>query len=72
MRVLFAPDKFKGSLTASQAADAMQRGWQRGGCPGETFTHPVADGGDGTLEVIGPATGAQSRRTPVRDARGRE
>lgn len=71
MRVLFAPDKFKGSLTARQAADAMQRGWQRGGCPGETFTHPVADGGDGTLEVIGPATGAQSRRTPVRDARGR-
>ena len=71
MRVLFAPDKFKGSLTAREAADAMQRGWQRGGCSDETFTHPVADGGDGTLEVIGPATGAQRRHTPARDARGR-
>ncbi|MEX1111541.1 MAG: glycerate kinase [Chthoniobacterales bacterium] len=71
MRVLFAPDKFKGSLTAREAAEAMQRGWQRSGWTGETSTHPVADGGDGTLEVIGPATGAQPRRTPARDARGR-
>lgn len=71
MRVLFAPDKFKGSLTAREAAEAMQRGWQRGGAPGETVAHPVADGGDGTLEVIEAATGAQRRRTPARDARGR-
>ena len=71
MRVLFAPDKFKGSLTAREAADAMQRGWQRGGAACETVTHPVADGGDGTLEVIAVATGAQSHRTPARDARGR-
>jgi glycerate kinase len=71
VRVLFAPDKFKGSLTAREAADAMQRGWQRGGTACETVTHPVADGGDGTLEVIAVATGAQHRRTPARDARGR-
>lgn len=71
MRILFAPDKFKGSLTAREAADAMQRGWQRAWPDCETARHPVADGGDGTLDVVGETTGLQRRRTAARDARGR-
>lgn len=50
-RVLVAPDKFKGSLTAARAAAAIGRGLERG-CPGaEVVLLPVADGGDGTVDA---------------------
>lgn len=72
MRLLVAPDKFKGSLTARQASEAIARGWLRAwpGC--EAISHPVADGGDGTLDAIESATGARRRTTSARNARGRE
>ena len=48
-RVVLAPDKFKGSLTASEVADALAAG-MRDVLPGlETILLPVADGGDGTV-----------------------
>jgi glycerate kinase len=48
-RVLIAPDKFKGSLTAAEVADAVARGMRRA-TPGiDVDTVPVADGGDGTV-----------------------
>jgi glycerate kinase len=71
MRVLVAPDKFKASLTARDAAEAIARGWYRAWPACEMVTHPVADGGDGTLEVVEVATGAQRRFAGARDARGR-
>lgn len=50
-RIVVAPDKFKGSLTATEAADAIARGLVRG-CPdAEIVSMPVADGGDGTVEA---------------------
>lgn len=50
--MVIAPDKFKGSLTAAQAARAIARGLQRM-TPGiRTIEVPVADGGDGTLEAF--------------------
>lgn len=53
-RVLIAPDKFKGSLTAVEVAEAVRRGLLGGA--GDPDRHdirclPVADGGDGTLEA---------------------
>ncbi len=53
MRVVVAPDKFKGTATARQVVDAVvevaqQRGWDADGVP-------MADGGEGTLEVLGGA-----------------
>ncbi len=48
--VLVAPDKFKGTLTAAQVAAAIARGLTRAGV--ETDTCRVADGGEGTLEVL--------------------
>ena len=49
--VVVAPDKFKGSLTAAQAADAIAIGLSRG-CPGARIARlPVADGGDGTVDA---------------------
>jgi glycerate kinase len=48
-RVLVAPDKFKGSLTATEVADAVARGLTAGRPDVAVDRLPVADGGDGTL-----------------------
>lgn len=59
MKVIFAPDKFKGSCPADKAAEAMARGW-KGIFPGdEAVLMPVADGGDGTLAAMHAACGGQ-------------
>lgn len=51
IRVAIAPDKFKGSLTAAEAADAIASGLLRS-CPGAQLVRcPVADGGEGTVEA---------------------
>lgn len=47
--VLIAPDKFKGSLTAAQVADAVAEGVRRARPDARVESVPVADGGDGTL-----------------------
>lgn len=70
MRVLFAPDKFKGSLTALEAAAAMARGWLAVWPEAEADVRPVADGGDGSLEVLQAALGGQWNSCTARDARG--
>jgi len=50
--VVVAPDKFKGSLSAAGAAGALARGLRRG-MPGvRVVEHPVADGGEGTVEMV--------------------
>jgi glycerate 2-kinase len=51
IRVLCAPNAFKGTLTALEAAQAMARGVRRAG--GRPVLLPVADGGDGTAAVLG-------------------
>jgi len=52
MRVLVAPDKFRGTLTAPQAAEAIATGWARAR-PSDTLeVVALADGGEGTLETI--------------------
>jgi glycerate 2-kinase len=48
-RVVVAPDKFKGSLTAAEVAAWVAAGLARGGFAGEIVSQPVADGGDGTV-----------------------
>ncbi|MFC4079967.1 glycerate kinase [Amycolatopsis samaneae] len=54
-RVVIAPDKFKGSLTAVEAAESIALG-VRDALPGaEVLTCPVADGGEGTLDVLAAA-----------------
>jgi glycerate 2-kinase len=49
MRVLLAPDKFKGSLTAAEVADAVALGLQDRCSDLDVVRVPVADGGDGTV-----------------------
>jgi glycerate 2-kinase len=63
VRVVVAPDKFKGSLTAAQVADRVAAGLARAAPGVDVVRLPVADGGDGTLEA---ALSAGYRRVPVR------
>jgi glycerate kinase len=57
--VLCCPDKFRGTLTAHEAAEAFAAGVERAGRRAERL--PLADGGEGTLDVLCPDPG--SRRT---------
>src|SRR5262245_53080399 len=52
MRVLVCPDKFKGSLTAREAAEAIARGVRAALPSCEVDLLPLADGGEGTLDVL--------------------
>jgi glycerate 2-kinase len=62
MRIVIAPDKFKGSLPAAAVAAAITAGL-RAVCPGaELVTIPVADGGEGTVDA---AVAAGFERVPV-------
>lgn len=54
MRVLVCPDKFRGTLTAREAGDAIARGWRRARPDDEVEVLPLADGGEGTLQVLAP------------------
>lgn len=53
MKILIAPDKFKGSLTASEVAEAVAKGISRFNPAIDCILHPLADGGDGSLSVLG-------------------
>ncbi|MBY4401233.1 glycerate kinase [Rhodococcus fascians] len=50
-RILLAPDKFKGSLSAAEVARALAEGLVAGDASLETVCLPVADGGDGTVDA---------------------
>ncbi|GGU39872.1 glycerate kinase [Nocardioides albus] len=52
MRVVIAPDSFKGSCDSPAAAAAIAAGWRRGAPGWETVCLPVADGGEGTLHAL--------------------
>jgi glycerate kinase len=53
MRILVAPDKFTGTLTAAQAADAIAEGWHRYAPDDVVTCIPMSDGGPGFVEVAG-------------------
>jgi len=68
MRILVAPDKFKGTLTARQAAEAIARGWRRARPQDSLELLPISDGGDGFGEVMGELLDAKARRVKTVDA----
>lgn len=72
MRILIAPDKFKGSLTALAAAQAIARGFLRAMPSAETVQMPIADGGEGTAEAICAALGGEWITLAAHDPLGRE
>jgi glycerate kinase len=62
MRVVVAPDKFKGSLSAPEVAAHLAAGLVHTAPGTDVVQVPVADGGDGTLDA---AISAGYRRVPV-------
>lgn len=68
LRVLVCPDKFKGSATAVEVAQAIRRGWLRKRPADEVILLPVSDGGDGFGELLGEHLGATAVRTRSVDA----
>ena len=52
MRILIAPDSFKGSLSALAAAEAMARGVRAVFPEAEVALLPIADGGEGTVAAL--------------------
>lgn len=71
MRILIAPDKFKGSLSALAAAEAIARGF-RAVWPDATLDlAPIADGGEGFAEALASALGAEWVNVRSVDAIGR-
>lgn len=57
MRILIAPDSFKGTFTAAEVADLIAAGV--GGAGRQSVRLPLADGGEGTLNVLAGALGAE-------------
>jgi glycerate kinase len=68
--VLVSPDSFKGTLRAAQVAAAIGRGLEAAGLVAPDLC-PVADGGEGTLEVLLTALGGETAGTSATDPLGR-
>ncbi len=65
MKVIVAPDKFKGSLSAPEAARAIARGVARAAPEASIDRVPMADGGEGTVEALVESTGGEYREVLV-------
>jgi glycerate kinase len=72
MRILIATDKFKGSMTASEAGEAVRRGLKKVFPDAEIDVCPVADGGEGTTESVVSALNGRVLSLDTQDARGRK
>ncbi|WP_165224431.1 glycerate kinase family protein [Aquisphaera insulae] len=65
MRLVIAPDKFKGSLSAPEAAEAMARGVAAVNPDATIDRVPMADGGEGTVTALVAATAGRTRQATV-------
>jgi glycerate kinase len=70
MRILVAPDKFAGTLTAVEAAEAVATGWRRHAPGDELDLAPMADGGPGFVDVLQAALGGDLLALTVRGPLG--
>ena len=59
MRVVVAPDKYAGTLSAVEAAEAIAAGWRRQAPGDELVLCPMADGGPGFVDLIQTAVGGE-------------
>ena len=65
MKIVIAPDSYKGSIYAPEAARAMREGVLRVLPDADIVLVPVADGGDGTLETLVETSGGETRSAEV-------
>ena len=71
MKILLAPDKFKGALSAPRVAEAIAAGWTLGAPKAEFIHAPIADGGEGFCEVLKNSLDGDWIETPSVDPLGR-
>src|SRR3954471_16688029 len=71
MRVLVAPDKFAGTLTAVEAAEAIAAGWRSVAPDDELDLAPMSDGGPGFVDVLHEALGGELIAVTVRGPHGK-
>ena len=67
MKIIIAPDSFKGSLSALEVARAIQKGIKNADTTIETVVVPMADGGEGTVQSLVDATDGQIIELHVHD-----
>ncbi|HEY9337709.1 MAG TPA: glycerate kinase, partial [Kribbella sp.] len=72
MRILIAPDKFAGTLTAVEAAAAIEEGWRRRDPEAEVLVAPMADGGPGFIDVLSAVVDGKLLSVTVRGPLGEE
>ena len=72
MKIVVAPDSFKGSLTAIEVSDAIEQGIREIFPEAEIKKIPMADGGDGTVQCLVNATGGKILREKVTGPLGDE
>ncbi len=70
MRVLVAPDKFAGTLSAVEAADAIAAGWRESAADDVLDLAPMSDGGPGFVDVLHEALGGELLALTVRGPHG--
>ena len=59
MKIVVAPDSFKGSMTAAQACEAIAAGLRKAIPAAEIVSVPMADGGEGTVDALVASTGGR-------------
>jgi glycerate kinase len=70
VRVVVAPDKFAGTLTALEAAEAVQAGWHDVAASDEVVLAPMADGGPGFLAALATVGRTPPQVVPVTGPHG--
>jgi glycerate kinase len=70
MRILVAPDKFAGTLSAVEAAEAIATGWRETAPDDELDLAPMSDGGPGFVDVLHEALGGELLAVTVRGPHG--
>ena len=72
MKFILAPDSFKESMTAKEAAEAMERGIKKIIPDAECIQVPMADGGEGTVQSLVDATGGEIIEVEVTGPKGKK
>ncbi|MFC7787327.1 MULTISPECIES: glycerate kinase [unclassified Rossellomorea] len=72
MKIVIAPDSFKGSMTSKAAAEAIRRGIHRINPTHQTVMIPMADGGEGTVDAMMTIMNGETRSVQARDPLGRK
>lgn len=70
MKIVIAPDSFKGSASVIEVAEAIEKGIKNAFPQAETVVAPVADGGEGTLDTLVAATKGEKRLAEVKGPLG--